>query len=183
MSQRRPELVLQRKPYGSWLLGPADESPRILRSRVHFLMTFFSLTTNTIGAAVVFVLAVFVLPGPPPDHELQLVRAIALPGYFLLAVVVGAIWSIRYCVRVTGWVLQDRPATRKEQIAVLRLPLRMTLIEVFLWLLATAFFSVLALIYQPDYVLRMLITTFDGGIVTCAISYLLAEFALRPIAR
>jgi adenylate cyclase len=182
MSQRRPELVLQRKPFGSWLLGPADQSPRELRIRSQLLLTVFSLGTNIIGASVVFVLSVFVLPGPPPNHELQLVRAIVFPGYFLLALVIGAIWSTRYAVRANSWSINDQPATRKDQIATLRLPLRLTMIEVFLWLVATVLFSVLALIYQPDNLLRILITMVDGGIVTCTASYLLSEFALRPVA-
>ncbi len=182
LPETRPEVVLQRRPFGSLLLGPVDQSPRMLRVRCQLLLTFFSIGTNIIGASVVFVLSVFVLPGPPANHALDLVRAIGFPVYFLFALVVGAIWSTRYALRVTHWVLEDRPATRKEQIATLQLPLRLTMIEVFLWLLATVIFSVLALIYQPDNVLRILITTFDGGVVTCAASYLLTEFALRPIA-
>ncbi|MDX6282591.1 MAG: adenylate cyclase [Kribbellaceae bacterium] len=182
MSQSRPELVLQRKPFGSWLLGPAGQSPRQLRIRGQLLLTVFSLGTNIIGASVVFVLSVFVLPGPPPNHELQLVRLVVIPAYFLLALLVGAVWSTRYALHATSWVLEDRAATRDEQITTLRLPLRLTMIEVFLWLLATALFSVLTLIVQPDNLLRILITTFDGGIVTCAASYLLTEFALRPVA-
>ncbi|NEA32437.1 adenylate/guanylate cyclase domain-containing protein [Streptomyces sp. SID13031] len=182
MSQRRPELALQRKPYGSWLLGPAGQSPRQLRIRGQLLLTVFSLGTNIIGSSVVFLLSVFVLPGPPPNHELQLVRAIVFPAYFLLALLVGAIWSTRYALRATSWVLEDRPATRKEQITTLQLPLRLTTIEVFLWLLGTVLFSLLALIFQPDNVLRIMVTMFDGGIVTCAASYLLTEFALRPVA-
>lgn len=182
MSQRRPELALQRKPFGSCLLGPAGQSPRQLRIRGQLLLTVFSLGTNLIGASVVFGLMVFVLPGPPPNHELQLVLAIAVPAYLLLALLVGAIWSTRSAFRVTKWVLEDRPATRKEQISTLRLPLRLTLIEVFLWLLATGLFSTLALVYQPDNLLRILVTTLDGGIVTCSASYLLTEFALRPVA-
>lgn len=182
LPESRPEVVLQRRPFGSWLLGPVGQSPRMLRVRCQLLLTTFSIGTNLVGASVVFVLSVFVLPGPPPNDALVLVRAIGFPAYFLFALVVGAVWSTRYALRMTHWILEDRPATRKEQIATLRLPLRLTLIEVFLWMLATVVFSVLALVYQPDNVLRILITTLDGGIVTCAASYLLTEFALRPIA-
>jgi adenylate cyclase len=182
LPESSPERVLQRRPFGSWLLGPADQSPRTVRLRVQTLLTFFSIGTNIIGATVVFVLAVFVLPGPPANHDLVLVRAIAIPAYFLAAVVIGSVWSTRLGLRVTNWVLADRPATREEQIATLQLPLRLTMIEVFLWLLATVIFTVLTLIVQPESVLRVLVTTFDGGIVTCAASYLLTEFALRPIA-
>jgi adenylate cyclase len=40
----------------------------------------------------------------------------------------------------------------------------------------------LALVVQPESFLRVLIPTLDGAIVTCAASYLLTEFALRPVA-
>jgi adenylate cyclase len=181
MSQRRPELVLQRRPFGSWLLGPAGQSPRLLRIRSQLLLTVFLLGTNIIGGCVVFVLAVFVLPSPPGDR-LDLVRAVAFPVYLLAALLIGVVWGTRYALRATEWILADRPATRREQIATLRLPLRLTLIEVFLWLLATVVFTVLALVLQPESALRIGITVFDGGIVTCVAAYLLTEFALRPIA-
>lgn len=182
MSDSMPELVLQRRPFGSWLLGPADESPRRLRLRLQTLMTFFSIVTNLVGAVVVFVLAVFVLPGPPSNDQLQLIQATIIPAVFAIAMVVGCVWSTRVARRTTSWVQENRPATRQEQIATLRLPLRLTLIEVFLWLMATVIFTLLALRVQPDSALRILLTMVDGGIVTCAASYLHSEFALRPIA-
>ncbi|ADB32687.1 adenylate/guanylate cyclase with integral membrane sensor [Kribbella flavida DSM 17836] len=186
--ESRPELVLQRRPFGSWLLGPADQSPRMLRVRAQILLTFFSIGTNVIGALVVFVLAVWVLPGPASTDGsattdgLAPVRWIAFPAYFVLALLVGAVWSTRFALRVTNWVLEERPATRKEQIATLQLPLRLTMIQVLLWLLATIVFTALTLVLEPESVLRVLVTTLDGGVVTCAASYLFAEFALRPIA-
>jgi adenylate cyclase len=182
LSESNAEAVLQRRPFGSRLLGPADQSPRLLRFRVQTLLTIFSIGTNVIGAVVVFVLALFVLPGPDSSHELVVMRSIVIPAYFLLALVVGCAWSTRLGLRTTSWILENRPATRREQIATLQLPLRLTLIEVFLWLLATVTFSLLTLALQPESVLRVLVTTFDGGFVTCAASYLLTEFALRPIA-
>ncbi|WP_410791917.1 adenylate/guanylate cyclase domain-containing protein [Kribbella sp. C-35] len=177
-----PELVLKRRPFGSWLLGPADQSPRLLRVRLQVLMTTFSIGTNLIGATVVFVLAMFVLPGPPMDHRLKVTEAIAVPGFFVIAMTIGCVWSTRLTRRVTAWVLEDRPATRKEQIATLQLPLRLTLIEVLLWLAACAFFTVLSITLQPESAPKIAVTVFDGMIVTCSVSYLLTEFALRPVA-
>ncbi|GAA0945454.1 adenylate/guanylate cyclase domain-containing protein [Kribbella koreensis] len=182
MAQGRPELVLQRKPFGSWLLGPAGQSPRLLRIRAQVLLSVFCIGTNIIGATTVFVLAVFVLPGPPANDELSLVRTIAVPAFFVVALAVGVVVSTRLAVRTTSWVLEDRPATRREQIATLQLPLRLTLVEVVLWFLATVFFTGLTLALQPESVLRVLVTIVDGGIVTCTVSYLLSEFTLRPIA-
>ncbi|TDD18997.1 adenylate/guanylate cyclase domain-containing protein [Kribbella turkmenica] len=180
--QGSPELALKRRPFGSWLLGPADQSPRMLRFRLQVLMTTFSIGTNVIGAAIVFALAIFVLPGPPLVEELQLVERVAIPAYVVLAVIVGCVWSTRLARRVTKWVDEDRPATRQEQIATLQLPLRLTLIEVFLWFLACVLFTVLTVVLQPENALRIAVTVFDGAIITCSVSYLLTEFALRPVA-
>ena len=182
MSQGSPELTLKRRPFGSWLLGPADQSTRLLRFRLQVLMTTFSIGTNLIGALVVFVLAVFVLPGPPLLDHLKLFEAIAIPAYFLIAIAVGCIWSTWLTRRVTRWVDEERPATRAEQIATLQLPLRLTLIEVLLWLVAGVIFTVMTLVLQPENALRIAVTVFDGMIITCAVSYLLTEFALRPVA-
>ncbi|GAB3924444.1 adenylate/guanylate cyclase domain-containing protein [Kribbella albertanoniae] len=176
------ELVLKRRPFGSWLLGPADQSNRMLRLRLRVLMTTFSIGTNLIGAAVVYALAVFVLPGPALNDELLRFEAIFVPSYFLVAVLIGCAWSTRSTVRRTAWVDEDRPATRKEQIATLRLPLRLTLIEVLLWMIAVVGFTAATLVLQPENALRVAVTIFDGMIVTCAVSYLLTEFALRPVA-
>ncbi|MEU4194478.1 adenylate/guanylate cyclase domain-containing protein [Kribbella sp. NPDC026611] len=181
-TQGNPELVLKRRPFGSWLLGPADQSARLLRLRLQVLMTTFSIGTNLIGALIVFALAVYVLPGPPLLDRLQLAEAILIPAYFVLALTVGCIWSTRLAQRVTSWVDSDRPATRAEQVATLQLPLRLTLIEVLLWLIAVILFTTLTVMLQPENALRIAVTVFDGMIVTCSFSYLLSEFALRPVA-
>ncbi|TDW92027.1 adenylate cyclase [Kribbella pratensis] len=182
MSQRSPELVLKRRPFGSWLLGPADQSTKRLRIRLHLLLTVFSIGTNLIGAFVTFVLAVFVLPGPSLVDQLQLLDAIVIPAYFLFAMGICYVWSSRLTKRVTRWIDLERPATRREQIATLQLPLRLTLIEVLLWFGAAVLFTVMTLVLQPENALRVALTVIDGMIITSAVSYLLTEFALRPIA-
>ncbi|MFF0267851.1 adenylate/guanylate cyclase domain-containing protein [Kribbella sp. NPDC004536] len=182
MTHGNPELVLKRRPFGSWLLGPAGQSPKRLRIRLHVLMTVFSIGTNLIGAFVAFVLAVFVLPGPSLLDRLQLIDAIVIPLYFLFAMAVCYVWSSRLVRRVTRWVDLDRPATRREQIATLQLPLWLTLIEVLLWLGAAVLFTVMTVFMQPENALRVALTVIDATIITATVSYLLTEFTLRPIA-
>ncbi|GAA3115317.1 adenylate cyclase [Kribbella aluminosa] len=180
--QGNPEPVLSRRPFGSWLLGSADQSTRRLRIRLQILMATFCIGTNLIGALVVFVLAVFVLPGPSLVDQLQLVDAIVIPAYLVIAMTIGVVWSRRLTRRVTRWIELGRPATRQEQIATLQLPLRLTLIEAGLWLVAAVFFTVMTLMLQPANALRVALTVIDGAIITCSVSYLLTEFALRPVA-
>ncbi|MEU8223048.1 adenylate/guanylate cyclase domain-containing protein [Kribbella sp. NPDC048915] len=182
VSERSPEQALQRRPFGSWLLGPVDQSPRRLRLRMQILMTTFSIATNLIGALVVFVLAVFVLPGPPLVDQLELVDAIVIPAYLVLAILIGCVLCLRQTRRVTGWIDLERPATPREQIATLQLPLRITMIQVLLWFGAAVLFTIMTLVLQPENALRIALTVVDGMIITCSVSYLLTEFALRPVA-
>src|SRR4029079_10823808 len=107
---------------------------------------------------------------------------IVIPAYFVIAVAVGCVWSTRLTRRVTRWIDLGRPASRREQIATLQLPLQLTLIEVLLWLLAAVFFTVMTLILQPENALRVALTVVDGTIIPCSVSYLLTEFALRPVS-
>lgn len=179
MAEQNPARVLQRRPFGSWLLGPADQSPTTLRVRAQILLTFFLIGANLTGAAVAFTLAVFVLPGPSSDRRLT--HALIAAGYAAVALVIGTAWATKRCLRATRWVQEGRPASRRDQVATLRLPLQVTMIVAFFWLLASVFFTVVDLVIDPDSMLRSFVTTLDGGIVTCAATYLLVEFSLRPI--
>ena len=53
-----------RAPFGSWLLGPEGQSLRRLRVRVQLFLTLGITATHAIGAGVVVVLTLFVVPQP-----------------------------------------------------------------------------------------------------------------------
>ncbi|HYU84735.1 MAG TPA: adenylate/guanylate cyclase domain-containing protein [Kribbellaceae bacterium] len=174
--------ALQRRPFGSWLLGTVDQGPRVLRVRVQLLLTVFLVSANLMGAAVTVVLSWFVLPGRPANHGVLVALAIAVPSYVLLATVIGAVWGTYRGLKVTRWINEGRTPTKKERTRTLRLPLQFTLIQGLLWAIATALFTTLLGILQPESIPRVLLTVAFGGLVTCADAYLLTEFALRPIA-
>lgn len=176
------DLILQRRPFGSWLLGPADQSVRRLRFRVTVLLELFILTANVIGAAVVAVLIIFVLPGEPIRPRLAVACVLGGAAYLLVSEVVGGTFGHKRARRATRWLREGRPATDKEQRAVLRLPLVCTLTELVLWGLGTVGFLALALVMQPEAALRVGLTMLFGALSTCANVYLLSEFAFRPVA-
>ena len=62
--------------FGSVLLGPVEQQTGRLRPRVQSLLTILLVSTNLVGAVIVFVLSAFVLPGPPPNHPVTLALAI-----------------------------------------------------------------------------------------------------------
>ena len=173
---------MRRRPFGSWLLGPADQSARSLRVRTRLLSTVFGVAANLVGSVVVIALAGFVLPGPGPDRDFEVAVAIAIPTYVGAAFVIVTWLSIRTSTARMRWVGEDRAPTRAEQVATLRLPLRLTLYQAAAWGLGTVVFVVLAIVFDGDWISRTAFTVPSGGLVTCAYSYLLTEFAMRPVA-
>src|SRR6266542_4218661 len=105
--------ALQRRPFGSWLLGTVDQGPRVLRVRVQLLLTVFLVSANLMGAAVTVVLSWFVLPGRPANHGVLVALAIAVPSYVLLATVIGAVWGTYRGLKVTRWINEGRTPTKK----------------------------------------------------------------------
>ncbi len=72
--------------FGSVLLGPVEQQAGRLRTRVQSLLTILLVSTNLVGAVIVFVLSTFVLPGPKPNHAMTLALAIGVPVYVGVAV-------------------------------------------------------------------------------------------------
>ncbi|WP_020671156.1 adenylate/guanylate cyclase domain-containing protein [Amycolatopsis nigrescens] len=173
------------KPYGSWLLGSADERDEVLRIRVQVLLTGSLVLANVIGAGIVVALITMVIPGPSVFvPEFALINFVAVPGYVLLALLVGIFWGTRRAVRTLRWAFDDddSPPTEQERLATLRVPWRLTRMQALLWFVATVLFSVPYALRLPDAVFKVAFTVGFAGIVVCANAYLLSEFALRPIA-
>lgn len=170
-------------PLGSRILGSPDEPPRIQRIRTTILLSTLLIGTNAIGAALVIVLILFVIPGPSVlTREMAMVNFIALPIYILLAFVVGIAWTATVGVRALGWRMEARNPTKREQIAVLALPWRFAVIEASLWLGATVFYTVAVAVVDSDLVLKVVFTIGAAGVSVAAFSYVLSEFTLRPAA-
>lgn len=179
---KRDEVRGQRAPFGSALLGPANQSPKKLRVRIQLLLTSMLITTHLIGAVVVVVMSVFVLPTEALNDASLLSLAITVPTYVLAAMLVGGFWGTVSSLRGLRWALEDRDPTPKERRRALRTPLRLTLIQGGLWAGGFVVFSIQALILQPERTLGTGFAIAISGLVVSAIAYLQAEFVLRPIA-
>ena len=172
----------QRAPFGSALLGGSNQTPKRLRVRLQLLLTAMLVTTHVIGAGVVFVISVFVLPTEALNRASVISLAISVPTYVGVAVLVGGFWGTISSLRGLRWALEGRTPTSKERRTALRTPIRLTLIQGGLWAVAVVVFTVLALLSQPDRALGTGFAIAISGLVVSTIAYLLAEFALRPIA-
>jgi len=153
-----------------------------MRIRVQLLLTAVLLATNLIGATVVFGVARFVVPAPAADSRTMLALAIAVPTYVVVAALVGTLWGTAATLRALRWASEGAEPDPVERNRALRVPLRLTLMQLVLWLAGTLLFTTLAVYLQPERALSTGLTVGIAGLVVAGIAYLLTEFALRPIA-
>jgi adenylate cyclase len=170
-------------PLGSRLLGRDTDSPLVLRLRVQTLLTASVVLANVIGAGVVIVLVTLVIPGPSLfTHQLLLVNAVLLPGYVVAALGIGVTSGTLRSLRVLRWSIEEREPSPEDRVAALAVPARLTRMQAALWVLAGVVFTPLYGVADVQNVPRVAFTVLFGGLVVCGYSYLLTEFALRPVA-
>ena len=179
-----PQFRRSAAPLGSRLLGDTTESPRRRRIRIQLLLTVFLVLSNLIGAVIVGVLISVVVPGPDvlKMDRYWWVNFIVVPVYVFLAFLVGVVWGTTRALSSLRWGIEDREPTRSEQVATLAMPWRLTRMQVALWTGGLILLTTIDGIIDPQAIPKVAFTIAAGGTVVCAFSYLLSEFALRPIA-
>ncbi|KRB78450.1 hypothetical protein ASE01_04065 [Nocardioides sp. Root190] len=179
----KPTAASRRSPFGSRLLGPRDQPPRRMRIRIQVLLTVLLVSTNLIGAFVVFVVNTWAIPSPPPNRSMVIALAIGIPTYVLAAAAVGATWGTFTSLRALRWATQpDIDPDRSQRARALRVPFALTTMQLLLWVVGTVLFTLLTVLLQPSRALGTGLTVGIGAVVVAGISYLLTEFSLRPIA-
>ncbi|WGX97236.1 adenylate/guanylate cyclase domain-containing protein [Nocardioides sp. L-11A] len=174
---------LRRGPFGSRILGPRDQGPRQLRIRIQVLLTVMLVTTNLVGALVVFVINTWAIPSPSPNRAMVVALAIAIPTYVVLAAIIGAIWGTTSSLRALRWATQPEvDPVHAQRARALRVPLSLTSAQFFIWIVGTILFTVLTALLQPARAVGTGLTVGIGAVVVSGIAYLLTEFTLRPIA-
>jgi adenylate cyclase len=161
--------------------GETDLSGRALWQAGRLVLTTVIVTTNLIGAISVVVIGLFVVPLPPGAHvaHVELVNSIAATIYVVVAVPVGVLVGTRGLYRLRDWLVEERPATPREQRLVLRAPLRLFVVQAILWLGAAAFFGALNASDSGPVGGGVAIIVSITGLITAACAYLLTERVLR----
>ncbi|WP_188587308.1 adenylate/guanylate cyclase domain-containing protein [Gordonia jinhuaensis] len=168
--------------YGSVLLGSADDSPLIRRIRVQVLISVSVITANAIGAAVAIVLAAIGIPEPAIPDSAWWVSYIVLPIYVGCAFVLGILIGTIRTIRRLRWAFRPGAPTTRQARQALIAPRSLMLMQAAFWVIATALFTTLYGVHDPIVIPKVLLVVGLSGVVVCAISYLMTEFALRPIA-
>ncbi len=171
---------------GQIAMGPIGlvPGPRLLRA--HQISTGIALVfANIVGAAILVVLNVFVIPGSPipKDPAAQTVTITLVASYLLIAFFVGGWFIVGRSNKAWRWLAEHRQPTEEEELGVLRAPLRVFGSLVILWTVGTLVAMIVTLAYDWRLGLRVGITTLIGGLSTSAFGYLLTERVMRPAAR
>ena len=172
------------REFGSWLLGRADQSFATALRRARWLTTIGCVLANVAGAVGTFVLAAFVLPTPrlEDDRELLVANLVIAAVFFVVTAVLASVWGLTASRRRSRWAFEGREPTPKEQRATLRTPALMTDIQVVFWALAAALFGTLNGIRDIGLGLSITLAIVIGGALTAGNSWLLSEFAMRPVS-
>lgn len=170
------------RAYGSLLLGGADVSAHSVVRRTTVLMALGFAVANVAGTIGVYVLAVFVLPTPDVTTRVVVWNLVAASiTYVVVAAVQGLV--IRAVVRRrVAWVLEGRVPTPREQRLTLRLPVLVGNLHLLDWALAATGFAAANSAVNPAFAGTVLLAGALGGAITAGYSYLIAEFAMRPLS-
>jgi adenylate cyclase len=169
--------------YGSWLLGRVSESQSRRRVRIQIILTVFIVVVNLIGIAVALLVVTVAIPTPSifSDAPLWLTFAVG-PAYIVIALAFGAYWITRRTVTVLRWAIEERKPTPTDERNTFLAPLRIALVLLALWGFAAVLFTVLYGLVNDVFIPKSLFSVGFCGVWVATFCYLIAEFALRPVA-
>lgn len=162
---------------------PADGARLFRHAELRFGLGM--VVANTVGAVLVLVLILFVLPLPPVDdeHAARVTNVIAYAIFLAVAIPVGTLWGLWLARPIQRWIVEEREPTALEQRITLLAPMRQMAVHAVLWLAGLVLFVAINLGYSSRLALLVGVTIALGGVTTCAAGYVLAERTLRPLAR
>lgn len=169
--------------YGSLLLGRVSESQGRRRVRIQIIMTVMVLGANLIGVAVALLLVTVAIPVPSVfDDAPAWITFGAAPAYIVAASAWGTYWITRRTVIALRWAIEERKPTPDDERNTFVAPWRIALVDLVLWGIGTVLLTTLFGLANSQFIPRFLLVVSFAGVVVATASYLLAEFALRPVA-
>ena len=138
---------------------------------------------NALGAVIVFVFLLWVVPVPSTRHasRVTLINAIAFVAGMPAVLWGGRAWSLRVTASTGAWFAAGRAPEPSEREDALRRPLHLAGITGALWVLGAVLFGTLNAVFSAALGAEVAVTVLLGGLATSAMVYLLAERTLRPI--
>ncbi len=171
-----------RADYGSILLGSADDSSRLTRIRVQLVITIGVIVANLIGVGLAIALATVGIPEPSIPWDAWWMNYLVVPLYIAIAFVLGATIGTVRLVRSLRWSIRREEPNAAQAKAAITGPWRLTALQALLWGGGTVVMTVGYGAIDPELIPKVALVTGLSGVVVCAISYQITEFALRPAA-
>ncbi|BBX62765.1 hypothetical protein MSAS_19390 [Mycobacterium saskatchewanense] len=169
--------------YGSLLLGRVSESQQRRRIRIQLILTVLVLGANLIGIGVALLIVTVAIPAPSVFDDAPLwITFGAAPAYIALALAVGTYWITRRTVLSLRWAIEERQPDRDDERNVFLAPWRLAVVDLILWGTGTVVLTTLYGLVNTMFIPRFLVAVTFCGVLVATGSYLLAEFALRPVA-
>ncbi len=153
------------------------------RVRIQVLLTLSIVVSNFVGALCAVGLSLVGIPSPSLlQGDMWWVNFIALPIYVASAFVVGILWGTTSVVRVLAWANRGDTPTRRDAKRSARVPWSLVRLQAAMWIGATILFTICYGIADPAVIPKVFFVVVMSGSVVVAASYLLSEFALRPVS-
>ncbi len=169
--------------YGSLLLGRVSESQQRRRIRIQIILTVLVVAVNLIGIGVAGLLVIVAIPEPSVFNDAPLwITFGAMPAYVAVALAVGAYWITRRTVLALRWAIEERKPSRSDERSTFLAPWHVAIVDLILWAFGAALSATLYGLVNTMFIPRFLIVVSFCGVLVATGSYLLAEFALRPVA-
>jgi len=152
--------------------------------RLRLAMAFGMGAINVLGAAIVFLLGVLVVPLPVAYTDEQAMKNLILllllvPGFAFF----GLLRGYAILQPTAAWVTSGRRPYPDEQRLLLATPKAFFVLHALFWASGTVIFGVFNGYYDQKLGWTVAPLVFMSGLTTCAVAYLLAERLLRPLAR
>jgi adenylate cyclase len=175
---------LQETPaYGSLLLGRVSESQQRRRFRIQIILTVLVLGANLIGIGVVLLLVTVAIPEPSVFNDAPGWLTFAVvPACVAIALALGAYWITRKTVIALRWAIEERKPGRIDERDTFLAPWRVAMVDLILWGAGAVLSTILYGLVNPVFIPRFLFAVSFCGVLVATASYLLTEFALRPVA-
>jgi adenylate cyclase len=142
-----------------------------------------AILANGLGGLAVFTFGILAPGAPDPDDRLRLglVNAATFVVFMAIAFPLGNRWGTRAGEPLQRWLLAERAATPEEQDLALSYPAGLTKTSMKIWVAAAIVFTALNATYSAELAATVAVVALLGGTTCCALVYLLAEQATRPI--
>ena len=142
------------------------------------------LFSNVDGAVFVFAYLMFIAPNDMPDDpQGPWQDVLAFVGFSAVAFPLCGWLCWRVAGRYLCWLDEERRPTPEERTGTLRVPWLLATMCFATWVVAAVFFTVGSIPsgHEASHFVKIAVSILLGGLVSCAIGYLLVERAMRPL--